>query len=119
MGLAWKVVPELELLTEAEAVCRRIAALPEQAVRDLKRVINRACHLDVEGAMELETEVTVRAFSRSRHGSSSLLKTETRARKGVGKLKVEPGPLDIFSADLFSGRTALDHRGRQRDWPSR
>ena len=62
MGLAWKVVPEAELFTEAEAVCRRIAGLPEQAVRDLKRVINRACHLDVEGAMELETEVTVRAF---------------------------------------------------------
>ena len=62
MGLAWKVVPELELFTEAEAACRRIAALPERTVRDLKRVINRACHLDVEGAMEVETEATIRGF---------------------------------------------------------
>lgn len=62
MGLAWKVVPEEKLLTEAEAVARRIAALPEKAVRDFKQVINRACCLDVEGAMGLETEVTVRRF---------------------------------------------------------
>jgi enoyl-CoA hydratase/carnithine racemase len=62
MGLAWKVVPEDELLAEAQAVARRIAALPADQVRDLKRVVNRACQLDVEGAMALETEATVRAF---------------------------------------------------------
>ena len=62
LGLAWKVVPDSELFSEAESTARRIAALPEGAVRDLKRVINRACHLDAEGAMSLETEATVRGF---------------------------------------------------------
>lgn len=62
IGIAWKVVPENELFSEAEAVAKRIAALPENAVRNLKRVINRACHLDAEGAMSLETDATVRGF---------------------------------------------------------
>ena len=62
LGLAWKVVPETELFSEAEAAAQRIAALPEGAVHDLKRVINSACHLDAEGAMALETEATVRGF---------------------------------------------------------
>ena len=36
--------------------------LPEHAVGHLKRVLNRACMLDAEGAMALETEATVRGF---------------------------------------------------------
>jgi len=62
MGLAWKVVPEAALVAEAEAVARRIAELPEHAVTSLKRVLNRACMLDAEGAMALETEATVEGF---------------------------------------------------------
>ncbi len=62
MGIAWKVVAGDRLLAEAEAVAGRIAGLPKGSVSDLKRVINRACHLDVEGAMALETEATVRGF---------------------------------------------------------
>ena len=62
MGLVWKVVPEAELFSEADAAARRIAALPEPAVRDFKRVMNRACHMDIEGAMALETESAVRGF---------------------------------------------------------
>ncbi len=41
---------------------RRIAGLPEHAVTHLKRVLNRACMLDAEGAMALETEATVQGF---------------------------------------------------------
>jgi enoyl-CoA hydratase/carnithine racemase len=62
MGIAWKVVPDDAVFAEAESVARRIAELPEGAVRDLKWVINRACHLDAEGAMGLETEATLRGF---------------------------------------------------------
>lgn len=62
MGIASKVVPETALLAEAQAVAARIAALPARQVAALKRVINRACHLDIEGAMALETEATVRGF---------------------------------------------------------
>jgi enoyl-CoA hydratase/carnithine racemase len=62
LGLAWKVVPEGDLTAEAEAAARRIAKLPEHAVTALKRVLNRACMLDAEGAMALETEATLRGF---------------------------------------------------------
>jgi enoyl-CoA hydratase/carnithine racemase len=62
MGLAWKVVAPEELLAEAEATARRIAALPDGPVRDLKRSMNRAAGLDLEGVMALETDATVRGF---------------------------------------------------------
>lgn len=39
-----------------------IAELPRGQVRDLKRVLNRACHLDAEGAMALESEAALRGF---------------------------------------------------------
>jgi enoyl-CoA hydratase/carnithine racemase len=62
MGLAWKVVPEAELTAEAEAAARRIAALPDHAVRELKQVLVRACGQGVEQALALETEATLRCF---------------------------------------------------------
>ncbi len=62
MGLAWKLVPESDLVAEAESTARRIAALPEHAVAALKRVLARAPGLDLEAAMGLETEATVRGF---------------------------------------------------------
>ena len=49
-------------MKETLAMAARIAELPELAVSDLKRVINRACDLDVEAAMKLETDATVRGF---------------------------------------------------------
>jgi len=61
-GIAWKVVPDDILFDEAMATARRVAALPAGQTRDLKRVINRACHLDAEGAMALESDAAVRAF---------------------------------------------------------
>jgi enoyl-CoA hydratase/carnithine racemase len=61
-GIAWKVVPDDSLFAAADETARRIAELPPAQTQDLKRVMNRACHLDAEGAMALETEATVRAF---------------------------------------------------------
>ena len=62
MGVAWRVVPDEELFAEAEAVAIRIAALPAPAVADFKRIIDRAPYMDVESAMALETEATVRGI---------------------------------------------------------
>jgi len=64
------VMPPGELFAAAEETARRIAVLPAAQVSDLKRVLNRACHLDLEAALALETEATVRGF----------LDPETRAR---------------------------------------
>lgn len=61
-GLALKALPEADLFDEAHALATRIAALPQGAVRDLKRTLNKAATLDAEGAMALETEATVRGF---------------------------------------------------------
>ena len=62
MGLAWRVVPDDAVFETAHETAARIAALPRGAVRELKRVLNRAGSLDVEGALALETEATVRRF---------------------------------------------------------
>ena len=62
MGLAWKAVPDDAVFDEAAAAANRIAELPHGAVRDLKRVLNRAGGIDIEGAIALEADATVRAF---------------------------------------------------------
>ena len=62
MGIAWKAVPEADLFATAAETARRVAALPGARVRDLKRVVNRAAWLDLEGAMALETDATVAGF---------------------------------------------------------
>ena len=72
MNLAWKVVANDHLCAFAQETAERIAALPQGSVRDLKRVLNRAGSIDVEGALALETEATVRSF----------LDPETRRRVG-------------------------------------
>jgi len=61
LGIAWKVVPDDQLFEEAQATAERIAALPYEQACDVKRVINRACHMDAEGAMALETTATIAA----------------------------------------------------------
>ena len=62
LGIAWKTVPEDRVFAEALATAERILEFPQAQVRDLKRVVNRACHLDAEAAMALETEATIRGF---------------------------------------------------------
>ena len=62
MGLAWRVVPDDSVFETAHETAARIAALPQEAVCDLKRVLNRAGGFDIEGALALETEATVRRF---------------------------------------------------------
>ena len=62
MGLAWRVVADDAVFETAHETAARIAALPQGAVSELKQVLNRAGSLDVEGALALETEATVRRF---------------------------------------------------------
>ena len=62
MGLAWRVVPDGAVFETAHETAARIAALPQGAVRELKRVLNRSGGLDIEGALALEAEATVRRF---------------------------------------------------------
>ena len=80
MGLAWKTVADDAVFDEAAAAASRIAELPRGAVRDLKRVLNRTGGLDVEGAIALETDATVRAFLDPE--AAERVKEFTRYKKG-------------------------------------
>ncbi len=60
LGVAWRVIPDHQLMSEAQAVASHIASLPERAVRDMKAVLNKATYADVETAITLETEAAVR-----------------------------------------------------------
>ena len=60
LGLAWRVVPDEEVFDEAMAVAAKVAELPPDGVVDFKRITNRAAYSDVETAMAMETEATIR-----------------------------------------------------------
>jgi len=60
-GVAWRVVPDDRLMDEAQDVAARIAALPERAVRDVKRTLTKASLAGLHGALELEVEAVVRS----------------------------------------------------------
>ena len=63
LGIAWRTVPEDKLFEEAQAVAERLAALPDRAVRDMKRVLNRAAYGDVAQALEREVDAVVRSYA--------------------------------------------------------
>ena len=62
IGVAWKVVPDAELAGAAEAIAKRLAALPTLSVRAMKRVLNQGMNGDLHQALQLETEATVAGF---------------------------------------------------------
>jgi len=62
IGVAWKVVPDDDLLAEAEAVAKQLAALPTLSTRAMKRVLNQAISGGLQHALSLETEATVAGF---------------------------------------------------------
>lgn len=62
IGLAWKVVPDAELMDAATAAAERLAALPTLSVRAMKRVLYSAALPDLNRALQLETDATVAGF---------------------------------------------------------
>jgi enoyl-CoA hydratase/carnithine racemase len=61
-GLVWRVVPDVELLSEAMVLARRLAALPRGPVEDLRRILANRQGGGLEAAMRAETDATVRGF---------------------------------------------------------
>ncbi|MDA0222614.1 MAG: enoyl-CoA hydratase/isomerase family protein [Rhodobacterales bacterium] len=62
LGVAWRVVPDDLLMEEARAVAGRLAGLPPNAVRAMKRVLTLTATTDLNAALSLETEATITAF---------------------------------------------------------
>ena len=61
-GVAWRVVPDDELMAQAQATAARLAALPELSVRAMKRVLYQADTGDFESVLARETDATVEGF---------------------------------------------------------
>lgn len=64
-GVAWRVVPDAKLVSEAMAVAQTLAGLPARAVTDMKRALRHSAYGGadaLEGALAVETEATVAAF---------------------------------------------------------
>lgn len=62
LGVAWKVVPDEELMNVALETARKLADLPPLSVRAMKRVLNFASVPDIHRALQLETDATVAGF---------------------------------------------------------
>jgi enoyl-CoA hydratase/carnithine racemase len=62
VGIAWKIVPDDELLDAARTLALAIAERPAGAVADIKHAINEGFHSSLEQAMALETISTVSGF---------------------------------------------------------
>jgi enoyl-CoA hydratase/carnithine racemase len=62
LGVAWRVVPDDELLSAAHEVAARLAGLPSLAAAAMKRVLNETSSTDLSGALRLETEATIAGF---------------------------------------------------------
>jgi enoyl-CoA hydratase/carnithine racemase len=62
LGVAWRVVPDDQLLPEAAAVARQLASLPTLSVQAMKRTLNRTASTDLREALRLEEDATVAGF---------------------------------------------------------
>jgi enoyl-CoA hydratase/carnithine racemase len=59
LGVAWRVVPDDQLIDEAISVATRLAALPPAAVGRMKRALNAGAVTNLRAALAVETEATV------------------------------------------------------------
>jgi enoyl-CoA hydratase/carnithine racemase len=62
LGLAFRVAPEAEVDREATALARRLAGLPESALRRMRKVLNLTATGNLDRALALETDATVAGF---------------------------------------------------------
>lgn len=62
VGIAWKLVPEKDLLGEAERLALMVAERPANSVASIKHAINDGFHSSLHDAMAIETAATVRGF---------------------------------------------------------
>jgi enoyl-CoA hydratase/carnithine racemase len=62
LGVAWRVVPDEQLVESAEQVARQLAALPPLSVRAMKRVLNETATTNIRTALDRETRATIAGF---------------------------------------------------------
>ena len=62
MGVAWRVVPDGALMSEARAVAEKMLGLSQRSLRAMKRALNAVAIIDIETSLALETDITVESF---------------------------------------------------------
>ncbi len=84
-GIANRVVPLAELLTEAKALAHKIATKPPIAIRQAKAAINSGIDMDIANASRFEAEAFAMTFATEdkREGMAAFL--EKREAKFTGK----------------------------------
>lgn len=58
IGVAWRVVPEEQVVPEALALAARIAGMPARSIRELKRSLTSVFREELDRAIRTETEST-------------------------------------------------------------
>jgi enoyl-CoA hydratase len=77
LGLANRVVPHEELLPEALRLARRLARLPQKALRDTKRALNAHVEKAVAGPLEIAIQAEIASLASAEHAE--------RVRKLIAK----------------------------------
>jgi enoyl-CoA hydratase len=67
LGLANRVVPAAELMDEALRLARRLAALPQRALRDTKRALNAHAEKAVAGPLEIAIQAEIASLASPEH----------------------------------------------------
>lgn len=62
LGVAWRVVPDEQLMQTALEIAARLGDLPSASVQAIKRVLNQTAAFDLNSALQLETDATVTGF---------------------------------------------------------
>jgi enoyl-CoA hydratase len=84
-GLANKVVPLADLMTEAKALARKLAAKPPIAIRQAKAAINTGIDLDLENGCRFENEAFALTFATEDKVEGMKAFLEKREAKFTGK----------------------------------
>jgi len=62
IGVAWRVVPDDQLMRAALELAAKLGGLPALSVQAMKRALNQSAACDLNKALEVETEATVAGF---------------------------------------------------------
>jgi 2-(1,2-epoxy-1,2-dihydrophenyl)acetyl-CoA isomerase len=57
LGMIWKTVPDADLMTEAQALAKKLAAMPTKAIALTKDALNRSTANDLHSQLDVENEL--------------------------------------------------------------
>jgi enoyl-CoA hydratase len=84
-GLANKVVPLVDLMTEAKALAHKLAAKPPVAIQQAKAAINAGIDMDLDNACRFENEAFALTFATEDKVEGMKAFLEKREAKFIGK----------------------------------